>query len=362
MNGKHLYDLCYGKKWDEVRKFLDSDSNNKDKKLEVVRYRGGNAGYTCLHMACCKHPPADIIKLLLDIGGKELVMMTSNLKNTALHKACDNEASFDAMKILIDVGGKELVVAKNYNGRTALHDLCCNINNHNNAANKIKIMLQVASTETILTDKDRYGRTPLDYATMMGASNEIKALLQPRTIKNEPAIANDDASYLVPDDQGNVATTTELQDQLQTAEQKIVDLEKNNVILSEENSKLEKDNVYWKERVDNLTETCSEQKKQLQQLKDSTRLSIANANANANAKRERDDDGDGDDDSAQSRSSKRTRVGSTANAMQSEDIGVEAVMQELLHEKQQHSKVMMQFLELGESYELQKRSWISRRM
>ena len=99
MNDSYIYDLCRGRKWDEVRKFLDTDSNNKDKKLEVVRYRGGN-GCTCLHHACCyKKPPDDIIKSLLDIGGKELVMITNSWKRTALHYACWKNASSSAFPV-----------------------------------------------------------------------------------------------------------------------------------------------------------------------------------------------------------------------------------------------------------------------
>jgi len=134
--------------------------------------------------------------------------------------------SFDVMKMLIDVGAKELVVAKDSDGDTALHWLCDNINRNTNAANKIKLMLQVAGTETILTGKNDKGKPPLDYATVRGGSNEIKALLQPRTIKNDPANASDDASNLVPNDHDNDTTATEIQDQLQAANQKkIADLE-----------------------------------------------------------------------------------------------------------------------------------------
>jgi len=108
LNGNILYWLCYDKKWDQVREFLDSDSNNnKDKKLlEVVRYQQeGGDGWTCLHYACCNQPPADIIKSLMDIGGKELVMMiTTSDKNTALHYVCSHGASFDVIKMLLFFG------------------------------------------------------------------------------------------------------------------------------------------------------------------------------------------------------------------------------------------------------------------
>jgi len=352
MNSKHVYDLCRGKKWDQVRRFLDSDSNNNkdDKKLQSVCYRGGS-DLTCLHHACYERAPVDIIKSLLDIGGKDLVMMASNLKSTALHFACDNGASFDVMKMLIDLGRKELVVAKDIIGSTALHWLCDNINVHDNAANKIKLMLQVAGTETILTEKNDKGETPLDVATAVGASDEIKALLQPRTIKNDPANASDDTSNLVPNDRDNYNTATDIQDQLQAANQKkiadlenqietqkvehrktIADLETEIVLLSEQNAKQDKDNTDWKDRVDNLTTICSERKVELQKLKDSTRISLVNT------KRECDDEDDEDQDNSSShaRASKRTRNGSTENEMHVEEDDVEAVIQELLHEKQQH--------------------------
>ena len=366
MNENHLYNLCLDKEWDEVRKFLDSDSNNKEKKRQFVCYRIWD-GWTCLHHACWNGAPADIIKSLIDIGGKDLVMTKSTRKYTALHFACWKSAYFDVMKILIDLGGKELVVAKDYDVYTALHWLCRHINRHDNAANKIKLMLQVSGTETILTDKDKFGKTPLDIATARGASDEIKTLLKSHTIKNEPAISSDDASNLVPpaDDHDNDTTTTEIQDQLQAANQKkiadletqietqktehrkmtadletqktehqktIEDLETKIVLLSEQNAKQDKDNTYWKDRVDNLTKLCSERKVELQELKNSTCGSVANA------KRERDDkeDDDQDNSSSHARAPKRTRNGSTENEMHVEEDDTEAVIQELLHEKQQH--------------------------
>jgi len=66
--------------------------------------------------------------------------------------------------------------------------------------------------------KDLGDKIPLDFATAERASDEIKALLQPRTIKNEPENVNDDASNLVPaDDYDNGNTATEIQDQPQAA-------------------------------------------------------------------------------------------------------------------------------------------------
>ena len=412
MKHSYLFDLCQEKRWDEVREFLDSDSNNKDEKRQFVCY-----DWTCLHWACCICAPPDIIKSLLDIGGKELVMMKTFWKNTALHIACYGGASFDVIKILIDLGGNKLVEAKDEDGDTALHDVCDNINDHDNAANIIKLMLQVAGTEAILKEKNDNGKIPLDCATATGASDEVKALLQPRTVKNEPEIASDDTSNIVPDDQDNDTTTAALQDQLQAANQKIADLEtqredhvllatkqedqlqaanqkiadleheienQNGLLskqrvaetqdqaayqkkiadledkmkqkveiqetehlttiahLSTENAKQGTDITYWKGLFDNRSEICSEQMEEIQRLKDFIRVPVL-----ANTKRDRDDDDD-DDPATQTGSSKRSKVGSTANVMHSysDEDAVEAVMQDLLHERQKHSKLMGKFLEV----------------
>ena len=143
-------------------------------------------GYTCLHWACIKHAPTHIFKSLIDIGGRELVMMrTGRQKTTALHSACSNRASFNAMKKLINVGGKHLVMAKNSDGSTALHDLCNRINNHKNPAKKINLFLEAVDTEKILEAKNNDGKTPLQLAVVAKASSEIKNILRP----SQPSIA-----------------------------------------------------------------------------------------------------------------------------------------------------------------------------
>jgi len=130
-------------------------------------------------------------------------MLTTSQKWTALHIACEYGATFDVIKTLINLGGKELVIAKNSHFFTALHYLCLRIKNDTNIANKIKLLLEVPGTEIILTVKNKKGEIPLDYATVRRASDEIKALLQPRTIKNEPTISSNDAINLVPNDHDN---------------------------------------------------------------------------------------------------------------------------------------------------------------
>lgn len=120
----------------------------------------------------------------------------------------------------------------------------------------------------------------------------------------------------------------------QAADKKIADLEEK-IDLRERNQ--EEDNASWKDCVDR-------QKVELQRLKD---------NLKEQEKRKRGND-DQDDSPTQS---KRSRIGSTTNLMHSEEEGEkdveERLIQKLLyekqqhiHEKQEHSKMIIEFLEL----------------
>ena len=105
-------------------------------------------------------------------------MMTTDFsENKALHFACSMGVSFDVTKMLIDVGGKELVIANDKEGKTALNCICFSTKNTTCVTQKIKLMLQVAGMETILTEKNKKGKTLLDIATTKGSSDVIMALL-----------------------------------------------------------------------------------------------------------------------------------------------------------------------------------------
>jgi ankyrin repeat protein len=170
-----LFHLCDDKEWPKVRKYLSSDASEEEKKSNIM-YRGDH-GRTCLHRACFFDAPDDIIKTMIDIGGKELVMKVNINNQTALHWACWNGTSYNIIKMLIEVGGKDLVMAKDEGGKTTLHDLCLCIKRHAKAAEIIKLILQVGDTNLLLATKNRVGQTPLEMAIEEGASKEIQKLL-----------------------------------------------------------------------------------------------------------------------------------------------------------------------------------------
>jgi hypothetical protein len=186
-----------------VRKYLSSDAAEEEKKSKVM-YRD-DLGRTCLYVACCHGTPDDIIKIMLDIGGKELFMKKANNDRTVLHSACGFGASYNIIKMLIEVGGKDLIMAKDTVGYTALHYLCWFIEEYK-VAEKIKLILQVGDANLLLSTKDYDGKTPLEIATDYGASNIIKELLTLQSKSNSTRRNNSPSTNIVPAENNTLIT------------------------------------------------------------------------------------------------------------------------------------------------------------
>jgi hypothetical protein len=313
-----LFHLCDDKEWPKVRKYLSSDAAEEEKKSNIM-YRERH-GRTCLHEAIYCDAPDDIIKAMLDIGGKELVMMTGSYW-TVLHYACYSGTSYNIIKMLIEVGGKDLVMTKDEGGKTTLHDLCGCIKRHAKAAEIIKLILQVGDANLLLSTKNHAGQTPLKIATDKGAPEKIKMILLLQSNSTSRRSNNNSSASIVPANTSNAPTkqsnpeyhTTEsssttnndpnitirrLQSQLKEALENAAlamkskelyqykrmseDLEKKNkdlgkviemqradiVLLIKQEEKSKKDNAHLKDRVDNYMQICSEQNFKLQDTAD----------------------------------------------------------------------------------------------
>ena len=80
--------------------------------------------YSTLMRAIYYEAPTNIIKLVIDKGVKDLLMMKDNMIEewTALHWACYGGASMEVVKILLDAGGDDLIGMKDNNGDTVMDD------------------------------------------------------------------------------------------------------------------------------------------------------------------------------------------------------------------------------------------------
>jgi len=167
-NGLDLRKLIENKEWDKVCQFLSS-SDEKTKQedgtnlsLELIQRavfetKDECKNRTALHLACKYAASVDVIKMLVDIGGKDLVMAKDKENRTALHTACCwNGASVDVMKMLVDIGGKELVMAKNKTIRTSLHYACW----HGVSVDFIKMLVDIGGEKLVMA-KSKGNRTVL---------------------------------------------------------------------------------------------------------------------------------------------------------------------------------------------------------
>jgi len=205
MERNNLYILCIHKDWPKARKYLSSDAAEEEKKSNIM-YRERH-GRTCLNRAFYYEAPDDIIKAMIDIGGKDLVMMKDNDNWTVLHSACIGGASYYIMKMLINVGGKDLIMAKSNGGDTALHCLCCYINPHTKVAEKIKLILQVGDNNLLLSAKNYAGgKTPLEIVTDKGTSKKIKKLLTVQSTTNSTRCNNSPSTNIAPADNSTPIT------------------------------------------------------------------------------------------------------------------------------------------------------------
>jgi DNA-binding transcriptional ArsR family regulator len=313
MNGSKLYNLCDDKEWPEVRKYLSSNAAEEEKKLNIM-YRNHN-GWTGLHQACCRGAPDDIMKAMLDIGGKELVVEVDNDDWTVLHWACVSGTSYNIIKMLINVGGKDLVMAKDKSGdNTALHFLCWLIKSHTMAAEKIKLILQAGDDTLLLSAKNHAGQTPLGIVTDRGTSNKIKKLLTLQQMMKQEEGEAPFAQELLEVSNRRAAALKAI---VETQRLEIADLlnEKNGIEkeiadLSNEKDGIEKECKY---KVDKLTRKLLKQQAELQLLKDSS-SDVEVGRMKRKHTNEEHEEGEGTPVvQSQSQSSKRSRSENAAN-------------------------------------------------
>jgi translation elongation factor EF-Ts len=161
--------LCYERKWNEVKLFLRSNATEK-KKIESLMYKYNDV-WTCLHEACSYRAPVHVIQAMIQIGGPELLKEgTSN----ALHNACTRRfgAPAEVVELLVDAGGKDLVMQKDHRGRTALHNVC-----RSGASIEIVEFLVHAGGKDLVVQRDNHGRTALHNACRYLASAEVVEIL-----------------------------------------------------------------------------------------------------------------------------------------------------------------------------------------
>ncbi|GFH53574.1 predicted protein [Chaetoceros tenuissimus] len=87
-DGQSLIDLCLKRKWDELRNYLKYSNEQElqmKKEMLLWKNKGHHNGRGCFHYACYwSNVPMDIIELMVEIGGQDLLNSTDNDGFTAL--------------------------------------------------------------------------------------------------------------------------------------------------------------------------------------------------------------------------------------------------------------------------------------
>jgi ankyrin repeat protein len=66
-----------------------------------------NDGASCLFLNCAAKGHLNVVKALLEVGGRELVMLTADTGVSRLYVSAQN-GHLDVVKVLLEAGGREL--------------------------------------------------------------------------------------------------------------------------------------------------------------------------------------------------------------------------------------------------------------
>jgi ankyrin repeat protein len=107
----------------EALAFLNDETRSReDKQISIMTQN--DHGATALFWAIRRNVDFQLIQIMVDVGDKELVLLTNKYGETALHYAAFCHSPYEVFKALVDVGGKDLLLTQDRLGNTALHYAC----------------------------------------------------------------------------------------------------------------------------------------------------------------------------------------------------------------------------------------------
>jgi ankyrin repeat protein len=107
----------------EALAFLnDSNRNLRDKQISVRRQN--RHGVTALFWAIRRGADHCLVEKMVEIGGKELVLLTNKYKENVLHNAAFCGSRYDVYKTILDAGEKDVLLQRDRLGNTPMHYSC----------------------------------------------------------------------------------------------------------------------------------------------------------------------------------------------------------------------------------------------
>lgn len=198
ITSKEFLSLMYDRKWSLVLPYISPTSKLSDfEKKSLIMYQD-SVGNTSLHLASrCQSKDADVgedrkngdvvdggaapwnlTKILLSIGGADLLSKKDKYGRTALHDACRHGAPSKLIKTYLQKGKEELLMEQDVaQGDTALHLLIDNMEKHSKPLEVIQLLTNKGGhkLKTILNGNNH---TAFDLAVENGAQEDVKVLVK----------------------------------------------------------------------------------------------------------------------------------------------------------------------------------------
>ena len=118
-----LYKLIEGGKWDEAIQFLKSHKVQDDHKLQAVHYRNKHGEFNTLARAVFLKAPDELIQMILEIGGPNMLKNRDKYGGTPFHSACALGSSNEIIKLFTDMSDLPILTSLNNKGHTPLDNL-----------------------------------------------------------------------------------------------------------------------------------------------------------------------------------------------------------------------------------------------
>jgi ankyrin repeat protein len=130
--------------------------------------------FTAIHSAAKRHPSTEVMRALVNAGGRAAVRTLASAQRTTLFLACDEETCIlDNIQLLVEVGGTDTVLLADDDGTTPLHELC---HRQEPRLDVIRYILETGKQEVVLRS-DEEEKLPLHFACQSSSSVELVTLL-----------------------------------------------------------------------------------------------------------------------------------------------------------------------------------------
>eukprot|EP01052_Picozoa_sp_SAG31_P040721 SAG31_NODE_5969_length_2233_cov_17.813964_1_plen_274_part_00 len=103
-------------------------------------------GMLPIHIVAWENTSANVVRVLLEVGGVEQLQATTEHGSLPMHYAVGKNTSVDVVQVLLEVGGAEQLQARNKNGMLPMHYAA----QQNTSADVVRVLLVVGGVDVCM--------------------------------------------------------------------------------------------------------------------------------------------------------------------------------------------------------------------